>query len=293
MRSRSRQPVILIGMHRSGTTLLSRILDRHGLFVGWRLAAHHESSFFNRQNSWLFSSAGARWDTPNAVQHLLDDAAGRKLALAYLGQRMSSPAAIEFLGPSRYLRLRRLPPLREPWGWKDPRTTITLPLWLDLFPQARVIHLVRHGVDVAESLFRRQRSGQSLAAQRWKRYRLLFWLLGRRGWFGTSPRLAQREEGVRLWEEYLTFAERNTRDLGDRLLVVRFEDLLAQPRNLLQEILRFCDLPIDDRHLDGTIESIRPQRAEAFRRHAELVELWERVRERRWMRAFGYGSDLP
>jgi hypothetical protein len=45
------------------------------------------------------------------------------------------------------------------WGWKDPRNSITLPVWLKLFPDARVIHIVRNGVDVAESLYRRQQRG--------------------------------------------------------------------------------------------------------------------------------------
>ncbi|MBW1793701.1 MAG: sulfotransferase [Deltaproteobacteria bacterium] len=41
------------------------------------------------------------------------------------------------------------------WGWKDPRTTLTLPLWLKLFPKARIIHVIRNGIDSALSLWRR------------------------------------------------------------------------------------------------------------------------------------------
>ena len=151
-----RPPVILIGMHRSGTSLLAQLLEALGLFTGWRRAPNHEAGFFNRYNAWLLSSAGGRWDTPGAIDHLLADAEGRALAVDYLRAKLSGPAAVEFLGPRRALRWRSLEAIGEPWGWKDPRTTVTLPIWLELFPGARVLHLVRNGVDVAESLHRRQ-----------------------------------------------------------------------------------------------------------------------------------------
>ena len=36
-------------------------------------------------------------------------------------------------------------------------TVATLPIWLSLFPEARLIYIVRHGVDVASSLMVRER----------------------------------------------------------------------------------------------------------------------------------------
>jgi hypothetical protein len=191
----------------------------------------------------------------------------------------------------RYVRTRTLAALEEPWGWKDPRTTITLPFWLALFPDARVIHLVRNGIDVAESLYQRQLQGQSLARRRWKDHPKLFRLFEKKGWFGTSPRLVHRVEGVRLWEEYLSCADRHTTGLGERLKVVRFEDLVASPQETLPAILRFCDLAMDEPTIRQTLDSIRPQRGEAFRHNAELVELWRAVRDSEWMMTFGYGSS--
>ena len=188
------------------------------------------------------------------MDHLPRDTAGKELALDYLRQRLGSPPAIEFLGPMRYLRVRTLQALDEPWGWKDPRTTVTLPFWLALFPNARVIHLVRNGIDVAESLYQRQMQGQTLAKARWKQYRGLFRFLDKKGWFGTSPRLVRRIEGVRLWEEYLSWADRHTTDLQERLQVVRFEDLVAHPEETLPSILRFCDLPTDEKKIGQTLE---------------------------------------
>ena len=57
-----------------------------------------------------------------------------------------------FLGWKRYLAYRSLERFDQPWGWKDPRNVFTLPLWLRVFPEAKIIYIVRNGVDVAASL---------------------------------------------------------------------------------------------------------------------------------------------
>jgi hypothetical protein len=43
----------------------------------------------------------------------------------------------------------------SPWGWKNPRTCITLPLFREVFPEARLLHIVRNEDDIAESFMRR------------------------------------------------------------------------------------------------------------------------------------------
>jgi len=287
-RSSATPPVILIGMHRSGTSLLARLLDRLGLFLGWRLATNHEASFFNKLNAWLLSSAGGRWDVPAPIDHLLSDPPGRALALDYLRLRLASPPAVEFLGPRRYLRCRSLFRIEEPWGWKDPRSTVALPLWLELFPDARVLHLVRCGVDVAESLHRRQRQGFELGRRNFERHRRLFRLRAKRGWFGTSPRVTRRREGFRLWEEHLEFAGRFTADLGDRFLELRYEDLLASPREEMGRILDFCNLSPTNDAVAAAVAGVRADRAFGFRGRPELEELWRELRDSPWMRRHGY-----
>ena len=149
----SRYPLIVIGMHRSGTSLLARLLREAGLFLGWRLQPDHdEAKFFQGLNNWAMYQATADWDAPGRIDDLLDNARARAAAVDYLRLSVNSPRALEFLGPGRYLRTRGLDRLDAAWGFKDPRSTFTLPLWLDVFPDARVLHVTRHGVDVAQSL---------------------------------------------------------------------------------------------------------------------------------------------
>ncbi len=290
-RTPPRPPVLLIGMHRSGTSLLSRMLDDLGLFMGWRIAHNHEASFFNRLNAWLLASAGGRWDTPKVSDYLRTDAEGRRLAVEYLRDRLAAPPALEFLGPGRYLRHRSLFGLREPWGFKDPRTTVLLDIWLEIFPEARVLHLVRNGVDVADSLVRRQRGGLELGRDHFETHRQLFRWRAKRGWFGTSPRVLHLEEAFRLWEEYLELADRLTEGLGDSLLEARYEALLADPRHEMERILAFCQLEPGPERLATSLGGLRTDRAFGFLQNDETRRFWQDVRSSRWMRHWGYDVD--
>ena len=51
-------PVIIIGMSRSGTNMLTRMLDSLGLFCGSALTGNHEAVFFRELNDWLFYPPG-------------------------------------------------------------------------------------------------------------------------------------------------------------------------------------------------------------------------------------------
>ncbi|MFB6261703.1 MAG: sulfotransferase, partial [Thiohalorhabdaceae bacterium] len=116
-----------------------------------------------RLNRWLLAQGGGSWVRPKGFPDLLADPEGRALAADYLRTSLRAPRGLGFWG---WQGLMDCP--RSYWGWKDPRNTFTLPLWLELFPEARVINVERHGVDVAESLVVRR--NRSLARSR-KRFR--------------------------------------------------------------------------------------------------------------------------
>ena len=48
-------PVVVVGMHRSGTSLVSRILDDCGVMMGKDLQEDHESIFFISLNEWIYA----------------------------------------------------------------------------------------------------------------------------------------------------------------------------------------------------------------------------------------------
>ena len=55
----SKEPIIITGMHRSGTSLLSEILIHSGIYMGSKLDSNNESVFFQRINKWILSCIGS------------------------------------------------------------------------------------------------------------------------------------------------------------------------------------------------------------------------------------------
>jgi hypothetical protein len=56
------------------------------------------------------------------------------------------------------------------WGFKDPRTCLTAAFWLDLEPELRFVICVRHPLEVALSLKRRNQNSYSLGLSLWETY---------------------------------------------------------------------------------------------------------------------------
>lgn len=270
-RLRQASPIVVIGMHRSGTRLLAQLLDRLGVFMGADQQADSESVSFMLLNEVILHQCGAFWSEPMSAHFLLSQpeiaeglAEGILPALEerfedYLGTADHSPGGGTGADPL--------------FGWKDPRNTFTLPVWRQLFPRLRVIHIVRHGVDVAASLARRharalrEATGEEVpSALVVIRDHALGVLSSRRGW--------NLAEALTMWEQYVDKARIEIEELGERALEIRFEDLLAQPARTIAALARFCGTEAVD---DAALVELVAGRALAFRRDPELVEFAGRV----------------
>ncbi len=132
-------PIIILGMHRSGTSLLTRMLEAIGLFVGRDLQGDHESAIFIQVNNKYFEQTNSSWDNPvyPTLTPTGDNAIGRVFK-----------ANLEAIKA-------QFGPLDGFWGFKDPRSLTTYPLWKDLFPTAKTIYITRSPVDIAKSLTQR------------------------------------------------------------------------------------------------------------------------------------------
>jgi hypothetical protein len=281
-----RPPVVIIGMHRSGTSMLSQALEAAGLFLGWRqLPGHQEAQFFLRLNMWVMLQTSAGWETPESVRYLLDRPQAREAVGEYLRFALRSPRAVSYLGPLRYGRHRSVERLEEPWGWKDPRTTFTLPLWLDIFPDARIVHVVRHGVDVAESLRVRQRAIERDSLDRFRRQRRHHMFRTKLSELTPGLRFASLEEGLSLWERYTREASQAVARLGERALELRYEDFLASPRQSISALARFCGLG-DTSKATAVVAHVDASRAFAYRESPELLAFAEQNADR--LRTLGY-----
>jgi hypothetical protein len=259
-------------MHRSGTSLLTRSLEALGLFVGVGKEPNHEALFFHRSNDWILRQAGGAWDRPEPMQDLLSTPAVRDLVRDCLQISCNSPRTLSFLGLRRFLRNHARLDLCEPWGWKDPRTTVTLPLWLELFPGARLVHLTRHGVDVAASLRARERVHCASERTRLRRLRPWYRLRARPGGFGLSARCSTLVGAFGLWESYMRAAKEHLSAADSPLLELRFEDWVGDPLGQLAALADFVGLEPGPDALARWAGCVRAARAYAYRRDPELMD---------------------
>jgi hypothetical protein len=279
-------PVIIIGMHRSGTSMMTGMLGQLGLFIGANKDNNDESNFFQRMNDWTLKQAGGSWDNPKMIDALLMNQSVRELVLDYFDYSLHSPRQLFFLGGQKYWQGQRLQNMSTPWGWKDPRNTYTLPLWLDLFPEAKVIHIYRNGIDVAESLRVRWLKDLEHVQKTYQRQKSLFALLPKFRTFPLSVRCSDLEQGFRLWEQHLERAQSHVQSLGDRAIEVKYEDFLEQPVYHLKRLADFSGVGASEATLEQIVSQVKGSRAQSYKTNQELIHFSKTVGER--LKHYGY-----
>ena len=288
-----KDPVIIAGVPRSGTTLVSQCLRMAGLFLGINVQKDLESLFFFPLNEKILKQANAGWDNPAPLKYLIENSDALRMTAQCLETDLLSPKIRRYLGLRRYMRYRSIEKFDEPWGWKDPRNVLTLPIWLELFPRARVIYIVRNGIDVANSLTVRanERLGRSTMEHGARRRKGAFRSTLQRAGFKGSARCLRLERSFSLWEEYLSRADEILAGSNIHHIIIKFEDLLCQPEKHLSELVKFSGLDEPNETQMHAISSVvNPKRANAFALNENLKSFHEQVRSNFWMRKYGYSS---
>ena len=147
--------ICVLGMHRSGTSCLTGCLEDCGLFLGevfneapYNLKGNKESLSLRVINERVLLFNDGSWDNP--PQALAWDDQLRSLRDVYL----SIYAA------------------HEQWGFKDPRTLLTLPFWLEALPNLYLVASFRHPMAVARSLAQRDGLAIEAGLALWQKYNL-------------------------------------------------------------------------------------------------------------------------
>ncbi|MCC6422873.1 MAG: sulfotransferase [Phycisphaerales bacterium] len=284
-------PVILLGMHRSGTTMIAQLLDELGLFLGAKVQGDHEAIYFLELNDLLFKNVNATWDHPAGFLAFLPHESAVEMSVRCLRGDLLSRSARRFMGLKNSVQYRSIDALGRPWGWKDPRNVFTLPLWLKLFPKAKIINIVRNGIDVASSLMVRERKllqgRQAKFDQRYNRTSTRS-RLQRAGYRG-SARCLSIEGGFSLWEEYVGRAERVMEGLPNPQVTVVYERFLEKPKKHLRQLVDFCQLPtVSDQAIAKSCQSVNAGRGLAFLNDPELNRFYQSVRTDPLMVRYGY-----
>jgi hypothetical protein len=291
----ARQPVIIMGMARSGTSLIAGSLRRLGLFLGdRRIVRDEEAKFFYRLNQILLRRIHGEFDNPAPMRYFLRDSSAVEITVRCLEADVKSYRIVSYLGWRHYFKYGALERYDQPWGWKDPQNIYTLPLWLKLFPQAKIVYIVRNGVDVASSLVKFQ--SEIIRNRHLKNQRRSGKLSLRRNLelfgFKGAVRCMSMEGSFSLWEEYVAQAEETLARLDNAHKVVKYEKFLADPRAHLVDLLRFCEL---DRSREPIVEeaarSVNSMRANAFAANPGLRAFYNQVKNNHWMNYYGYVRD--
>jgi len=282
-----RAPIIIIGMHRSGTSLLSRILEKSGIFMGNKKEENNEALFFLKFNDWILKQANATWDNPYNYKFVDEDFKNLMIDLAK--KYLRSIKRVEYLGLKNAYKYKSLEEIDFPWGWKDPRNSFTLDIWLNLFPNAKVIHIYRNPIDVANSLRARVLKQRKNFKWNLKKEVKLLLTKGYLG-YGNSIRVLNLEEGVKLWKEYIENIFFLEKTLNLNIIHLKYEDFLEKPNIFLEKLYQKLELEINKDKLESITKDINPLRKYAFLDDENLIKLYESIQNDLLIKNLGYGE---
>src|SRR5215216_5155315 len=137
-------PIAIAGMHRSGTSMVARLLNLCGVSLGDEKdltfvaednpEGFWEHSKFHSLNEEILASFNGSWDMPPSLP------SDWKNSIRLMAITRNAKLVIEEM--SHY----------PVWGWKDPRNSLTIAYWKRLIPDLRIVICLRNPIDVYHSL---------------------------------------------------------------------------------------------------------------------------------------------
>jgi hypothetical protein len=234
--------------------------------MGKDLQTDHESKFFIQLNKWIYQNAGADWARPKALEELIDYAPARKQVEEYLRIRIASSSSKKFSG--RNLK-NGLFDMDSKWGWKDPRNGPSLPIWKDIWPEMKIIHVVRHGVDVAASLHSRSLKNWTEDEGRFKKWTKMYKWRSSKSPIRKGQRAATLSHALEFWAEQMD-VEKKVIQPYENVLEIRYEDLLTSPAVVLKDIWNYIGKETDEKLLREIETMVDYSRAFAYKQNEEL-----------------------
>lgn len=211
--------VFVTGMHRSGTSMLARLLRSLGFYLGepedlMLPKPDNPGGFWERLdvmriNNQLLASAQSSWDWPQP----LDTDFWHKGYASYHATLVHDAQ-----------QLLRTLDSRAPWAIKDPRLCLTLPFWQPLLPSVRLIICVRNPFEVAQSLCQRHHLTENF--------------------------------GIQLWLTYTESLLRMTRP--EQRLVLHYQDLLDAPQPQIRRLTAWLEISSSQDAMQDALAVINP-----------------------------------
>jgi len=196
--------ICILGMHRSGTSMLTRILNLCGLSLG-KSEEMFTPTYHNQKGHWennrfmeinieiirFFSNKISDWNT-----------------------RITFPENWQKIQKIKNIKKRAIKLVKDfdsryqSWGWKDPRNCITLPFWQEILGnRLKYIIVLRQPIDIANSLLKRNNYPVT--------------------------------QGLLLWDKYMTNAITFTNNLSKYFIVS--EQLFSNRKKEIMSLIKFIN----------------------------------------------------
>jgi hypothetical protein len=226
-----RQIICVLGMHRSGSSLLAQIMHRNGIAIGTNLVGksahnpdgHFEDRFILQINKKILIHFGGTWDRPAQLP----------------GNWLEDPFVKRLLSKARAYRHEEIDQY-DRFFFKDPRTCLLVPFWHSAFGDMLYVVILRHQDSVVRSIVTRNRE--------WMKPSQFWWRWGRKvyhRWQGAYEQLAPIvvEQARQLWTLYNDCIVRYTEGLP--VAVITYERLLAEPEITVRALMQRIDPTLD------------------------------------------------
>ena len=259
-------PIFIVGLGRSGTTLLSRMLDAHSDIAilpetWWYVVLDRLGCMEEFNHPWQYELF--LHEVWNNLKSYRDPAAQVVANEGIRRPRYTGPTVpvLERLGQA-YARERKA----RIWGEKTPGHALWLPQIRALFPRARVLFMVRDPRDVLVSYDDR-------------------WDKGRRD---TEYLIST----AALMKYYLTYLLERPSFPKEQVCWVKYESLVVEPAAVLQDICRFLEVPfqagmLEFHHRQKNVERDMPEG-----QHHRLLSRSPTAAHVGWYRQFFSSSQI-
>jgi len=251
-------PIFICGTGRCGTTILQQILSKHKniysmQYEGRFIVSDHglinilksndddNLDIFKEKmlNDWYISKVYNK-GMPNeyaaglcanidksSIESLLDKFHARLNQANNREQLLVEIAS--FI--TEFYQIQMSATAKTRWLEKTPSNMLFMEELLEIFPNAKLIHIIRDGRDVASSIIRRN-----------------FWPIWKNpkiDYFNTSRKMTVKNCSI-FWRDFLTFGLNSGKQIGQRnYFEVKFENLVQDTESELQRICTFIDEDID------------------------------------------------
>lgn len=211
-----KKTIIILGMHRSGTSMMAGALHNIGINMGQNFygklpsnpLGHFEDMDFLNLNNKILEEIGTDWRNPPHVDEITKK-----------GNAFSNEIQ-EIISKKNK---------QDVWGWKDPRTCLTLELFIPYVINPYFIVCYRDAFDVANSLYKREKMdidyGIKLKDLYDKRINMFF----------------NKYRGLKRYN-------------------VKFQDIKNNPSRYIEEIINFLDMNVTNEDYVKGINFVLPSK---------------------------------